>query len=252
MKLRNKEKMKTFKNWNSYSEFADEVRYESRYIYSPKVEVFLDTLLETSRSCIKTLKKDYKLWRAKLGCNFNDENFAIPHKREKMVPLIDSAPEGRANPKGIPYLYLATTKETAMAEIKPYKGSKISVCEFSIQTDIKLIDFTLYETHAICSLNEPTDENKLRNVWGEINNSFSKPIKSTDYSADYASTQIIAELFKNKGFDGIKFKSSLGEGHNIMLFDINNAEPQSFELYELKDISFEFKPSDNVRFIYVL
>lgn len=40
-----------------------------------------------------------------------------------MKPLSNSASEGRANPKGIPYLYVATDKETAMSEVRPSLGA---------------------------------------------------------------------------------------------------------------------------------
>lgn len=235
--------MKTFKNWNSYSEFANEVRYENRYIYSPKAIDFLDTLLETSKSLKKTIPKDEIFWRAQRGGKTENGSSKIiePYPVERMYPQKDTAYEGRANPKGIPYLYLATTKETAMAETKPWKGSIISVSDFSIKEDLELIDFTTYETHPLCSLNEHTDENILRNVWGEINRAFSTPINPSDDSADYVSTQIISELFKNKGFDGIEYKSSLEKGHNIMLFDKEKAILKDRLLYNLKDITFRFE-----------
>ena len=62
-----------------------------------------------------------------------------PHSKDRMRPISHSATEGRANQagrqalddaKGIPYLYLSTDKETAMAEVRPSVGNYISVGQF--------------------------------------------------------------------------------------------------------------------------
>lgn len=54
-----------------------------------------------------------------------------------MKPLRDKASEGRANPKGIPYLYLATTKEAPMSEVRPWIGSDISVGQFKLISQLQ-------------------------------------------------------------------------------------------------------------------
>ncbi len=59
-----------------------------------------------------------------------------------MRPLKDSATEGRANPKGIPCLYVASERETAMSEIRPWIGSTVSVAKFSNKNELRLIDFS--------------------------------------------------------------------------------------------------------------
>ena len=45
----------------------------------------------------------------------------------RMKPLVNKAIEGRINPKGIPYLYLSTKKETAMSEVRPWIGAAIAL-----------------------------------------------------------------------------------------------------------------------------
>jgi hypothetical protein len=73
-------------------------------------------------------------WRAQLGHDWREERqdgevFEVQcaHSSQRMKPRRDRAPEGRVNPKGIPCLYLATTKEAAMSEVRPWMGSYISV-----------------------------------------------------------------------------------------------------------------------------
>ncbi|AZC00445.1 hypothetical protein DKE52_008010 [Acinetobacter pittii] len=55
-------------------------------------------------------------------------------------PAIASA--GRANPVGIPYLYLAENIETCMAEIRPSNGCKVNIAKFNLINDVNLLDLT--------------------------------------------------------------------------------------------------------------
>ena len=52
---------------------------------------------------------------------------------------------------------------------------------------------------------------------------------------------MIAEFFKSKKFDGIKYKSAFGNGCNIALFDINAAEITHCYLFTAENISYSFK-----------
>ena len=46
---------------------------------------------------------------------------------EGMKPNPEFAGDVRSNPRGIRYLYLASAKEAAMAEVRPWVGSYISL-----------------------------------------------------------------------------------------------------------------------------
>lgn len=49
------------------------------------------------------------------------------------------------------------------------------------------------------------------------------------------------ELFKSQGFDGIAYRSALGEGENIALFDLASADPARNTLSVLKNIKSDFR-----------
>jgi hypothetical protein len=57
-----------------------------------------------------------------------------------MKPPNNMAREGRVNPKGIPCLYLADERNTAMAETRPWLGSYISLGEFKTVRGLRVID----------------------------------------------------------------------------------------------------------------
>ena len=167
---------------------------------------------------------------------------AIPFSQERMKPIPNMANEARANPKGISCLYGATDKDAAMAEVRPWLGSKISVGQFKIIKDITLVNCSEgHEKNTVFYLKEPTAEKKEEAVWSDIDRAFSNPVTPNDSVADYIPTQIIAELFKNNGLDGIGYKSNFGKGHNIVLFDLNVADIITCSLFKTDKIDFSFK-----------
>lgn len=82
-------------------------------------------------------------------------------------------------------------------------------------------------------------------IWAMINAAFAKPIVNTEHHSEYASTQILAECFKSEGFDGICFKSSLGSGHNYMLFNLGDAELVNCTVMETKSVAYHFEECTN-------
>lgn len=168
---------------------------------------------------------------------------------ERMKPVQNSSSEGRANPKGIPYLYLSTDMNTAMAEVRPWIGSYISTAQFKLLKSVRLMNCTSDDKGTMIYLKEPEPGKREVAVWKDIDKAFSMPVASDETTADYVPTQILAELFKNNGFGGIAYRSSLGKGHNIMLFDLDAADLINCALYEAKKVSFDFAQTSNRYFI---
>lgn len=133
-----------------------------------------------------------------------------------------------------------------MAEVRPWVGSYVSVGQFKTLRDIVLVDcsvnhargFTIY-------IEEPEPAERERSVWADIDKAFCEPVGENDSGADYAPTQILAETFRRQGYDGIAYKSGLGKGYNVALFDINAADLVNRFLYEVKCVAFRFKEAGN-------
>ena len=133
--------MSTFKSTWSYHQFEQRVRGSARYVRHPDDQTFLDTLVIQGKNNIETLQAGTALWRAQLGYVDSIDYMPQPLPPKRMIPLEDRASEGRANAKGIPVLYCATQRETAMAEVRPWIGSYISVGYFSVAREIRVINF---------------------------------------------------------------------------------------------------------------
>jgi hypothetical protein len=242
--------MKAFKSWQSYSQFERAIKHQSRYIHSTELEIFCQTVLKTAEPRIESFPKDSILWRAQLGHGWRFENEEVgeipaPHEPERMCPRTERATEGRANPKGIPCLYLASNRETALAEVRPWVGSYVSVGQFKIVRELKVVNCTTERKGFTFYFKEPSPKKREEAVWSDIDKAFSKPVTPTDDVADYVPSQVLSELFKSKGFDGIGYRSSLGDEYNIALFDINSAEIINCFLYAVDGIKFDFSDMAN-------
>lgn len=244
-----------FKSWNSYSAFARRIRRESRFIRTPEDEDFLREVLRTSRTRIRKLPLGFGLWRAQLGHTwrpfYQDDTYIadIPsaYLPDRMKPQEGRATEGRANAKGIPALYLSTEQKTAMSEVRPWLGSLVSCARFRTTRSLKIVDFSVYHDRSFSiHFSEPDASTKEKSVWSKIDRAFSEPATSGNDTADYVPTQVIAELFKSEGYDGIAYKSAFGDdGFNTALFTLADAELIHCGLFEVKSLDMSFEQNDN-------
>ena len=164
-----------------------------------------------------------------------------------MKPLPTRATEGRANPKGIPALYLTTHKKTAMSEVRPGLGSFVSCAHFTTTRDLKIIDFSVHhDSGFVLHFSEPDASKREKRFGGRSTGRSLSPQRAEGDTADYVPTQVIAELFRNEGYDGLAYKSAFGKkGYNVVLFNLADAEPTYCNLFEVKSLKFGFEQSGN-------
>jgi hypothetical protein len=245
-----------FASWRSYWNFARSVGREFRYIRSAEVEAFLAVVLETSHSRRIEIPEKHLYWRAQLGHgwrpmnSYSDDEIPCAHPRARMKPLLGRATDGRVNPRGIPSLYLATTKEAAMSEVRPWVGSYVSVGQFRTRRPLTVVDCSRRPHEQPFHFKfdepeyEPPAEQRTQAVWAHIDRAFAEPMTRSDDEAGYAPTQILAELFKKDGADGVVYKSNFGDdGFNIALFDPEAADLINCCLFEVETVRPVFKES---------
>lgn len=247
-----------FASWRSYREFVRHVRRGRRYVWGREVQAFLDTVLATRKDRDRIIQKDTMFYRAQQGVKYryyvDEDGNEIPTvcalKAKRMKPRKHRARQGRVNPAGIPVLYLASTEQTAISEVRPWIGTEISLAHFKVVRDLKAIDLSVeYGKMSIGHLklaelageDAPSPEKKEKAVWIEIDNAFSRPVTPSDDVASYAPTQILAELFRGAGYDAIAYRSQFGEmGYNIALFNVEDAEPITAVPCHVTKIDIEF------------
>lgn len=247
--------MAEFPSWRSFWNFQRDVARARRFIRTPETEQFLTCVRTSCHERAKSMPKGFKLWRAQLGHGWRREDAIdgeVPcaYGTDRMKPLPDRAYEGRANPHGIPCLYLATDEDTAMSEVRPWAGAYVSLGLFQTTRDLRLVDCSVNHGNQIFYLREPDAAQRALAVWTHIDEAFSTPATRSDDTAEYVATQMLAELFRDAGYDGVAYKSVLrDDGFNIALFDLASAEQRTGQLCRVSSLRYEFKPEDNPYYV---
>jgi hypothetical protein len=240
-------KSPAFEGLRSYTTFARSVESELRFIRSKDSSTFLQEVLNSSPRREIKINKGTTFWRARLGCEYEQDDGRAkpkPHPPAGMKPIPNWMSEGRANPRGIPCLYVATTRETALSEVRPWIRAPISISQLRTVRDLKIIDCSKHhQADAFSRLLIAEEKNKEDGIWTAIDRAFATPVNKEDESKGYIATQVITELFKSEKFDGVKYKSLLAEdGYNLALFSLDDAEVIESTLFFARSIDIKFEP----------
>ena len=185
------------------------------------------------------LFKDDKYYRARVH-HKDEPAFSANDMGCPKDPIL--ATPGRANPRGISYLYLCGDDQTPFYEVRPYYLDRVDIGEFLIQEDeLKIVDFTEKVNLFKVFYDEGEDafkqKVKRRVLFDAFSGDLSKPLRSFDSELEYIPTQYICEYFKDSGADGIMFQSSVREdGKNLVLFYPDKAKCVEVHPYEVSEI----------------
>jgi RES domain-containing protein len=235
----------SFASWMSYWNFARELTARRRYVWSQESKDFLAELMRTASKRVRTLNSGHRLCRAQVAHDYVEERYAgpipAPAKPERMLPLSDSASDGRANPRGIPCLYLADDRHTAIAEVRPWIGSLVSLAILEIERDLKLVDVRKTSSDNMLYFEgEPSPLERENAVWAHVSKAFREPVLRDDDRAGYAPTQAIAEALRDEGYDGLVYGSGFGqENANFAIFDTACARLIACELHEVRGVKLD-------------
>lgn len=198
----------------SWDIFAKEIKTINRYHLSNAIELKkMEGLLENIE---KTYKKDFTFFRARISdkTGFDIGQMGMPPNKK--------AKGGRANPEGIPYLYLSNNVDTTIFEVRANLYDYITIGQFKLTDDIKVINLRNIEEYDPMPFAE---EENLENFLiylpfvEHLEDELSKPVRKNENEIDYVPTQYLSEFIKYLGFDGIEYKSSQhSKGYNIALF----------------------------------
>ena len=222
--------------WES---LRDEMMYENRW--------FLEVELDEDRleSLLVHLPADDlpdKWYRARIRSG--DTTYEIG---QMGAPPKRLAAHGRANPPGIPYLYLGSLPHAAVAELRPHTGETACVADFTIGGSLNAVDlrnprklvspFLLADANAIGQLR--ADIPFLERLGEEL----TRPVLPQGAAIDYIPSQYLCEFIKRVGKDGVVYQSSVSEGFNLALFDPAKATGGEVALYDVTRVLVEAAPT---------
>ena len=223
-------------NINYWSKLKEQLKWEKRYFTNIEL-LTLDLGWDAFFESKTLIKDDETYYRARLHGNPEEEIYPL----DKMSsPPARYATAGRANPIGIPYLYLSDNEETILYEIRASYLDEISVATFTKNEEYKkeliISDFT--ESPTLYHPNEVNKKIKSTLLKQLISRDLSKPMRRYDSELDYIPTQFICEFIKIfTNVQGIKFKSSLhNAGSNLVLFNSGTMKCRNVKKVQISNV----------------
>lgn len=222
----------------AWTTLRDELMFKNRY--------FLDEALDKDRlsvllSHLTTSELPQAWYRARITTS--EAGFTI----EQMgAPPRELASHGRANPSGIPYLYLGSAPDTAIAEVRPHTGEIASVARFTLQGIITAVD--LRNPRGLVSpflLQDASEVGRMRAdvpFLERLGSELTRPVLPRSAAIDYLPSQYLCEFIKKIGYDGVIYRSSVSDGINLALFSPARAVANDVCLYDVQRVSVAVGP----------
>lgn len=231
-----KEEFSILKN-STWDAFTNEIRHQNRY----HVKLFNEKIFEEIIGYASTSYEQGQLFfRARISTE-HDEKYPT---NEMGPPPKGKGSTGRINPKGISCLYLGSSEDISIKEVRARMHDSVTIGRFELLKKIEVIDLTKidkfspflgndlgfdYEKYAV-------NNEHLRNIAKE----FLIPSKRNDPDLAYLPSQYIAEFIKSKGKKGIKYESTMdSKGYNIVVFDAKLLECKETEFLEIVNIHYD-------------
>lgn len=246
------EKMLTFEDDGAsarehWSEFKTELISENRYF--PKKEIyksFFSNNRTSQEAIFTTLLEQLSIEIYPTECFFRARvSDDVLTSQFMGAPPKHLATSGRANPRGISYLYVAENVETAISEVRPFKSSNVYVSKAYPAKDMKFIDLTQpRQKSSPFQLDEDNYTNYLYiiNLLESFSTELSIPVKPHKSELEYVPTQYICEYIKSlEVYDGIVYESSFSRGKNFVIFNEDSFDIREPEKYTLTDIQYDFE-----------
>lgn len=188
-----------------------------------------------------TINSTQEFFRARIHTSDEDEK---PFPLKSMgTPPKHLTTAGRANPQGIPYLYLCMDKTTTLYETRVSYLDYVSLAKFKVRENetLNIVDFTQLNGYGVfLQITEfgAIETAKRKLLTALISKDMSKPLRRFDSQIEYVPTQFICEFIRHvSGADGLIFASSLvQEGINLVVFNPNKMECVDVELHHITKV----------------
>ncbi len=224
-------------NYEYWDTLKTEIKEENRFLTNIQFleEIGWDGFFNTQFQ----LKSNTTLYRARV----HHESGMNAYELNRMgCPPSKKAGGGRANPIGIPFLYLSDNDKTVLYEVRASYLDELSIGEFTLKDgidEIKIVDFT--EDTFLFKPSHVNETIKSRLLRDRISKDLSKPMRRYDTELEYIPTQFICEYIKViTGAEGIRFTSSLHpEGKNIVIFNQELMECKKVTLMKITSLKLE-------------
>lgn len=195
-----------------WERFCSEIKTKNRF--NPRsfnAEVF-DKTLEANEVELRSGKEMFR--------SRTQNSNKVLLKKEMGAPPPELSKYGRMNPQGIPYLYMAEDEDTCVAEVRPDLGATLSVGIFKLKQKCRMVNISDGRIGSPFKWGDDLvrmyfNKNFLKAFASDV----SKSVLASNSYIEYLPTQYVSEYIKNKGYDGVIYKSSQTQKMNYTFFD---------------------------------
>lgn len=214
-----------------WEEFSDDLKKRNRFF--PVNSYITDNFRKLFRFNEQLIYEGTIFYRARLNKQTINDMGAPPPSY---------ASPGRANPKGISYLYCSPDATTCIAEIRPYKSAEVTIVKLLAVKPLKLVRLNtkrpVYSAFQFLpSLLEGVETLQLYNT---LATDLSFPVRPELSDIEYLPTQYLSEFIKNEGYDGFIYASSQTTLDNYVIFDERNVVKESIEYKKIEMINYRY------------
>lgn len=218
--------------------FSHEIKRTNRFFISEMIDT--ETLSSALARLVITYPAGTFFYRARISDT-------LLSNAELGKPPYELTTPGRANPIGIPYLYVSESEETTLYETRVALHEGISIGKFVLTDPLNVVslrniaDFGPFE---IIDRGFDTEEFiRFRPYLQKLENELSKPVRKQDVHLDYLPTQFLCEYIKSEGFDGVEYKSAMNaQGYNLAIFNDHKLTLESSVHCRVNNLKYDWVP----------
>jgi RES domain-containing protein len=235
-------------NSSPWERLRNEIRFKHRFsinLTASAMPNILELLRAAAPDYVEDLPPSTDLFRARLHDDSNSNR--VFTAAELAAPPPENASSSRASPAGIPILYSADSRDTAIAEVRPYLGGIVCVGQMNRRRSLRIFDFSRPPAQQVLDpVGDAVDiQIPGRSLIVYLDREFAEPVAPHQPDRDYAPTQFIAEFIASLDFDGIKYKSAMYDGgYNYAIFDPAEIEPVYLETVKISRLVMRSEPFD--------
>jgi hypothetical protein len=227
------------KAYDSFNKYKEGLKKVNRFFIDPIFEKYFDRIIKDHEI---TIIKDETFYRARI--NNSDDNYAYSDKDINMPPYSVVQKDGRCNPNGIAYFYLANNVETTIPEVRPEICQRVSVGEFKLELEKRVLELN-FSASISGNISDELDSMEIASFMGYLLLGFTQPVLGERKDLEYLPYQYFAEYCKRKGLDGIKYKSSTNRkspnNFCFTMFNNNHFKFVKSSLYFIENIQYNAK-----------
>lgn len=222
---------------SQWESFAQEIKAQNRFFTNQTLD--LNLLESVLTRFTKTYPAGTEFYRARIS--------DIPLTRDLLgKPPKEKTTPGRANPVGIPYLYISDQEETTLYETRISLHESISVGKFVLHAPLQVISLKSIANYGPFEIQDKGFDIEefmlIRPYLLKLEEELSKPVRKQDVNLDYLPTQYLCEFIKSLGFDAVEYRSAMAEGgYNLAVFNDKNLQCVSTKHYQVKGLKYDWK-----------